>query len=138
VKKIVLLSCVVLLAASLLLAAGCGQGPLQVKTPTQVTEDFINALEKDDLDTAYDSLTAEDKKTISRAEWRKEATKELGPIPGNEPVSYRVMDEKIKDKEAVVGVQLSQGGQSESVYVALSKEGGTWKVSLGRSNTMNN
>ncbi|MBK5093849.1 MAG: DUF4878 domain-containing protein, partial [Actinobacteria bacterium] len=64
--------------------------------------------------------------------------KELGTVPGNEPVSYRVMDEKIKGKEAVVGVRLSQGGESDDMYIALSKEDGTWKVSLGRSNTMNN
>ena len=137
-KKAVPLFCAVLLAASVPLVAGCGQNATQVKTPTRVTRDFINALEQDDLDTAYDMLTAEDKKAITRTEWREEAVKELGTVPGNEPVSYRVMDEKIKGKEAVVGVRLSQGGESDDMYIALSKEGGTWKVSLGRSNTMNN
>ncbi len=53
-------------------------------------------------------------------------------------MKFEVTDEESAKNEAVVGIELTQGGESETFYIVLLKEGGAWKVSLERSDTMNN
>ena len=65
------------------------------------------------------------------------AAKQAGTT-STEPFTFKILNEKTELKDSVVGVQLSQGGQSETLYIVLVRELGAWRVSLDQSNTMNN
>lgn len=129
-KAVVGLSLVIMLSA-----AGCG-GQAPARTPSRVTVDFMDALRNGEFAAAYEMLSAADRGNLTEKQWTEDVGRELAGI--DESVTCEVTDEESAKNEAVVGIELTQGGESETFYIVLVKEGDAWKVSLERSDTMNN
>jgi hypothetical protein len=134
-KKAVVGPCVTVLVI-LFSAAGCGGGQAPARTPSEVTQDFLETLKDGDYAAAYGMLSSADRDSMTEKQWTEDVGRELAGI--DESVTCEVTDEESAKNEAVVGIELTQGGESETFYIVLLKEGGAWKVSLERSDTMNN
>jgi len=125
--------CLVLL---LMLSGGCSPKTGYAR-PSKVVTAYFNAFRTGHYDASYKLLSKDDRAQISLAEYKKEAAKQAGTT-STEPFTFKILNEKTELKDSVVGVQLSQGGQSETLYIVLVRELGAWRVSLDQSNTMNN
>ncbi|MFH1151305.1 MAG: DUF4878 domain-containing protein [Actinomycetota bacterium] len=116
-------------------APGCGSGAPS-RTPEEVTLEFLGTLKEGDYASAYDMLSAADREGMTEEQWRGHLAELLSGI--DESVSYEITDEQTSEDEAAVGVEITQGGESQTLYIMLVPEGDDWKISLERSETMNN
>ncbi|MBU1669944.1 MAG: DUF4878 domain-containing protein [Actinobacteria bacterium] len=116
-------------------APGCGSGGPS-RTPEEVTLEFLGTLKEGDYASAYDMLSAADREGMTEEQWRGYLAELLSGI--DESVSYEITDEQTSEDEAAVGVEITQGGESQTLYIMLVPEGDDWKISLERSETMNN
>jgi hypothetical protein len=119
-----------------MLSGGCSPKTGYAR-PSKVVTAHFNAFRTGHYDASYKLLSKDDRAQISLAEYKKEAAKQAGTT-STEPFTFKILNEKTELKDSVVGVQLSQGGQSETLYIVLVRELGAWRVSLDQSNTMNN
>jgi hypothetical protein len=124
------------LVVLLVLSAGCSPKTGYAR-PSKVVTAYFNAFKAGHYNEAYKLLSKDDRSQISLEKYKEEAAKQVG-TPSTEPFTFKILDEKTELKDSVVGVQLSQGGQSETMYIVLVRELGAWRVSLDQSNTMNN
>jgi len=126
---------ILILAVLLMLSAGCSPKTGYAK-PSKVVTAYFNAFTTGHYDVAYKLLSKDDRSQISLAEYKKSSTALVGS--STEPFTFKITNEETELKQSVVGVVLSQGGQTETLYIALVREGAAWRISLDQSNTMNN
>ncbi|MBN2168833.1 MAG: DUF4878 domain-containing protein [Actinobacteria bacterium] len=134
-KRVVVLGCILLLAFSSALLAGCGgsgggNDEAQVKA---VAEKFMKASMEYDIEGILDTLSEKDKEGISdedieEAKKQSEASKgvDLG-------IDYEIGKVEIKGDEASVEISVKFAGEESTDNIYLLKENGEWKVNGEKS-----
>jgi limonene-1,2-epoxide hydrolase len=130
---IILVPVVLLLATGALVAAlaGCGGGSSTSSsgTPAAVVKQFMDANKNKDVNTLYKTLDKASQKVLSKADMQKAAAQSSTPAT----YTYKVGKTAINGNTASVDVTVSQGGTDSSATFALVKEGGAWKVDVGKT-----
>jgi Domain of unknown function (DUF4878) len=127
VLLLVLIACVLLIEA-------CGTSTSTASSPKQAVENLLSAVKKNDYNAIYDMLTAKDKKQVTRQEWvAANSSTPASVAEGNTKLTWSITGSKVTGNTASINVKLTQGAQSENVTFSLTKESGTWKVSLSTS-----
>jgi hypothetical protein len=137
-KKTGILVCVAILVMTVGAALGCGDGNGSTPgmTPKQVVDAYMRATVDLDVDAAYDLLSKQDKKNITKEQMQAEA--ETASAQDFE-LSYVVGEETINGDEATVEVNIkvtdNATGDSQEVPQELNlvKEEGDWKIYFGDS-----
>lgn len=138
-KKLLGPVCLVVLVASVLLVASCGQqSTSSSSTPTQVVTANLEAMKKGDWNAEYDLFSADNQKKITRQQWvYSNTTQTTNPAAENAGLSWQVMSEKVTGDKGVVVVKTSIGGQSQNFSFVTVKEGGKWKIDYESSQQLN-
>ncbi len=118
-KKQVTALCVV--AAAALMFVGCGGS--KSKGPDAVALEFANLVEKGEFQKAGELADKDTKQLLAMfAGMASEEDKPSGKA------TYKVLETKIDGDTAKVKMEKTEDGESESDYIDLVKEDGTWKV----------
>jgi hypothetical protein len=133
-KRLTMIVCIALLVAALGAVVGCGGGD-SGSSPSQVVEKYLEASFDKDVDAAYELMSSEDQKLLSKEDMRDMVGAELEGFE----YDYEIGEETISGDTATVEVKItvsdSASGQSEEFEDTLNlvKEDGEWKISFGDS-----
>ena len=123
-KKAVIFTFVLALAAATLAFAGCGNGGSSL-TPEQVVGEFLSAAMEGNADAAYDLITEDSKSEVGDKE-------SLVAGFSDSVGSYEVGKATISGDRATVPVSYELQGLDTGIEfdTILKKENGSWKISL--------
>lgn len=131
-KRLCLIICAAVMAASLVAVMGCGGNGGSGASPSEVAEQFLKAQFDKDVDTAHELLSSQDKQQIPKEDLEKMAAM----MPEGYEYSFEVTGENISGDTATVNVSItaiipeSEEPQTSDQSLNLVKEGGEWKISV--------
>jgi len=132
-KRITAIACTVFLVLTMGAVLGCGGSEGSGRTPSEVVDAYMRATIDRDVDTAYDLMSEDDRKLITKEQMKEMAG---GGLEGLD-ISYTIGEEIIDGDTASVEVSLTvtdkETGESDegTDRLNLVKESGEWKISLG-------
>ncbi|MBN2168832.1 MAG: nuclear transport factor 2 family protein [Actinobacteria bacterium] len=138
-KRVVILGCILLLAFSSALLAGCGgsgggggNDEAQVKA---VAEKFMEATVAFDAEALGEVITETDLKSEDYQQ-AKEDSKQYADVDiGSMDIKYEIGKVEIDGDEATVNASMSFGEEKSNGTIYLVKENGEWKVDLEKTNS---
>lgn len=111
--------------ALLPLAAACGAGP------EEVTQRFINSVQKGEISTAMDLVSAESREAIGDARLRNNLIRGSEQTDDDDEVTVvKGGDDVISSDGRSAKVKVVPKGNGQVSTVRLVKEGGDWKIDL--------
>jgi len=125
-RKVVVLACILSLLVSAAVLIGCGGGSSSSsQTPEQVAKAFFAAMQRIDVNTTWDLMSASTQKAIgTKADW------EASSKESTDPIKFTVGKVTVNGDKATAKVTGTVKGKSTTQTVTLVKENGLWKVDL--------
>jgi len=132
-KKLLVLTLVLALLASVGILAGCSSGGTSSggQTPEQAVQAFFDAAKKQDANTTWDLMSAATQKAMqSKANWETAIKQEA---PAN--FTFKVGKATVNGDKATVEVTGTENGETSTQTFNLVKENGKWKLDLSGTAT---
>jgi len=120
-----------------LIAGACGG--TKGESPKEVTEEYLEAVSRNDFGAAYDLLSEEDKQVMPKEDYIREVS-EMVKETDAQPFDYVVEDVEVRGDEATAEVRITDGSESlgtSAGTIFLVREGDKWRVVVSRSHFWN-
>jgi len=124
-KKVVVLACILSLLVTAIVLVGCGGGSSSSQTPEQVAKAFFAAMQKIDVNTTWNLMSASTQKAIgTKTAWEASSKDSTGTM------KFTVGKVTVNGNKATAKVTGTVAGKTSTQTVPLVKENGVWKVDL--------
>jgi hypothetical protein len=124
-RKFVVLVCILSILVSAAVLVGCGGGGSSSQTPEQVAKAFFAAMQKIDVNTTWNLMSASTQKAIgTKAAW------EASSKDSTDSMKFTVGKVTVNGNKAMAKVTGTVSGKTSTQTVPLVKENGVWKVDL--------